>query len=137
MTRLRIFASALSLATLLLGQSVQAESAQLPVTATFTEYWATWYSRWGDSVHVTTPLVGPDGDAHVYQPSPQDVRTLGQSHLLVSNGLGFEGWLDRLAQSSGFKGTTVVASHGITLDVRGEHEDGHDPPRRLGSPCSE
>ena len=126
MTRLRIFASALSLAALLLGQPVQAESTPLPVTATFSILGDLVQQVGGDKVHVTT-LVGPDGDAHVYQPSPQDVRTLAQSHLLVSNGLGFEGWLDRLAQSSGFKGTTVVASHGITpLHRSEEHEDGHD-----------
>lgn len=126
MSRLRLLASALSLASLLLGQPVQAESTPLPVTATFSILGDLVQQVGGDKVHVTT-LVGPDGDAHVYQPSPQDVRTLGQSHLLVSNGLGFEGWLDRLAQSSGFKGTTVVASHGITpLHRSEEHEDGHD-----------
>lgn len=42
----------------------------------------------GDQVSVST-LVGPNGDAHVYQPTPQDIRTLANSKLLVSNGLSF------------------------------------------------
>jgi len=56
----------------------------------------------GDRVNVST-LVGPDGDVHVYAPSPSDARTIAQSKLLVINGLGLEGWLPRLLQASGSK----------------------------------
>ena len=57
----------------------------------------------GDRVEVTT-LVGPDGDAHVFEPTPADARTLAAANILFVNGLGFEGWMDRLEKSSGFKG---------------------------------
>ena len=57
----------------------------------------------GDRVEVTT-LVGPDGDAHVYEPTPADARNLAASKIFFVNGLGFEGWMDRLEKSSGFKG---------------------------------
>ena len=63
----------------------------------------------GDRVEVTT-LVGPDGDAHVYEPTPADAKNLAASNILFVNGLGFEGWMDRLEKSSGFKGPVVVAS---------------------------
>ena len=67
----------------------------------------------GDRVEVTT-LVGPDGDTHVYEPTPADARNLAASNILFVNGLGFEGWMDRLEKSSGFKGPVVVASKGVT-----------------------
>ena len=67
----------------------------------------------GDRVEVTT-LVGPDGDAHVYEPTPADAKNLAASNILFVNGLGFEGWMDRLEKSSGFKGPVVVASKGVT-----------------------
>jgi zinc/manganese transport system substrate-binding protein len=66
----------------------------------------------GDRVDVTA-LVGPDGDAHTYEPTPADARTLADAKILFTNGLGFEGWMDRLEKSSGFKGKVVVASTGV------------------------
>jgi zinc/manganese transport system substrate-binding protein len=69
----------------------------------------------GEAVEVTT-LVGPDSDAHTYQPKPTDARTLAAAKVLVSNGLGFEGWIDRLADASGFKGTRIVASAGAPAE---------------------
>jgi zinc/manganese transport system substrate-binding protein len=59
-------------------------------------------------------LVGPDGDAHVYEPRPHDLRTLLAAGLLVRNGLGLEGWMDRLTQAAGFKGKIVVAASKVT-----------------------
>lgn len=69
----------------------------------------------GDAIEVTT-LVGPDSDAHTYQPKPADARALAGARVLVSNGLGFEGWIDRLAEAAGFKGRRVVASAGAPAD---------------------
>jgi zinc/manganese transport system substrate-binding protein len=63
----------------------------------------------GDRIAVTT-LVGPDTDAHTYQPRPNDLRVLAGAQVLVSNGLGFEGWIDRLADAASFKGTRIVVS---------------------------
>jgi zinc/manganese transport system substrate-binding protein len=68
----------------------------------------------GDRVQVTT-LVGPNGDPHVYQPTPQDGRSLASAKLLIINGLGFEGWIDRLVQVSNYRGARVVASTGVAL----------------------
>jgi zinc/manganese transport system substrate-binding protein len=66
----------------------------------------------GDRVSVTT-LVGPDGDVHVYTPAPADARKIADAKLLVVNGLGLEGWLPRLVQSSGSKALIVTATDGI------------------------
>ena len=70
-------------------------------------------------------LVGPDADAHVYEPTPQDVKTVADADIVIINGLGFEGWFDRLLQSSGFKGQVVIASNGISPVMTGTTEDPH------------
>jgi zinc/manganese transport system substrate-binding protein len=60
-----------------------------------------------------TALVGPDADAHVYEPRPADGQRLAQADLVLVNGLGFEGWVDRMVKVSGYRGPVVVASAGI------------------------
>src|SRR5689334_5094380 len=63
----------------------------------------------GDQVQVTT-LVGPNGDAHVFEPSPADAQNLAKADLVIVNGLGLEPWMDRLIRSTGYKGPVSVAS---------------------------
>ena len=79
----------------------------------------------GEHVSLTT-LVGPNADAHVYEPTPADARALARADVVVVNGLGFEGWIDRLVAVSGYKGTIVVASEGTAaLTVEGDRPDPH------------
>ena len=66
----------------------------------------------GDAVEVTA-LVGPDADAHVFEPSPADVQRVAQADLVVVNGLGFEGWIDRLVRASGQRRPVAVATRGL------------------------
>ncbi|WP_425069039.1 metal ABC transporter solute-binding protein, Zn/Mn family [Reyranella sp.] len=89
----------------------------------------------GDKAAVSL-VVGPDIDAHAYQPRPGDARALADAQVLVSNGLGFEGWIDRLAKAAPFKGKAIVASTGVaTLPAAPSaghsqghsHEHGPDP----------
>lgn len=85
----------------------------------------------GDRVAVTT-LVGPDGDAHVYQPTPADARAVAAAGIVIVNGLHFEGWLDRLTEAAGTTAPVLVATDGITPrefpEGEGEEEEhaGHD-----------
>jgi len=72
-----------------------------------------------------TALVGPNGDAHVYAPTPADAKKVANARLLVVNGFGFEGWMPRLLQASGSKAPIAVATTGITPRQRGGHEDPH------------
>lgn len=67
----------------------------------------------GQAVQVSA-LVGPDGDVHTYQPRPGDLRALMQAKVLVTNGLGLEGWLNRMTGAVAFKGTIVVAAEHVT-----------------------
>lgn len=66
----------------------------------------------GDAVELHV-LVGPDGDAHTYEPPPADLITLSNTSLLFENGLGFEPWLDKLYTSSGSKAERVVVTAAI------------------------
>src|SRR3954454_8658228 len=78
----------------------------------------------GERVNLTT-LVGPNSDVHVYTPAPADAKRIADAKLVVVNGLGLEGWLERLVQSSGSKAPIVVASNGIAPRRLGSHADPH------------
>jgi zinc/manganese transport system substrate-binding protein len=78
----------------------------------------------GDRVEVTT-LVGPDGDVHVYTPTPSDVRRIADAKLLVINGFGLEGWLPRLLQAAGNRASIVTATQGIAPLRLGSDADPH------------
>lgn len=85
----------------------------------------------GERVALTT-LVGPDGDAHVYSPTPADAKAMAAARLVIVNGLKFEGWLTRLVRSSGTKATLATATEGITPlkledDGHGHGHGGEDP----------
>lgn len=62
-----------------------------------------------------SPIVGPNSDAHVFNPKPSDLRQFGQADIVFFNGLGFEGWLTRMVQASAYKGQVVEVSKGIEV----------------------
>jgi zinc/manganese transport system substrate-binding protein len=79
----------------------------------------------GPHVEVTS-LVGPNADAHVFDPTPADAKRLASAKLVVINGLGFEGWMDRLIKSSGYRGSVIVASRGVkTIQEASAHGHQH------------
>lgn len=77
----------------------------------------------GDHVQVVT-LVGPDGDAHTFEPTPADSVALTKAALIFENGLGLEPWLDDLYSASGATAPRVVVSGGVEL--LSLHEAEHD-----------
>ena len=118
--------SAVALFTLVAASPIVAQAAKpTPVVATFSILGDMVERIGGNHVAVTT-LVGPDGDAHVYQPTTADARAVSQAQVLFENGLEFEGWLDRLIKASNFGGTRVVATNGIEPMPFGESEEHHD-----------
>jgi zinc/manganese transport system substrate-binding protein len=78
----------------------------------------------GDLVNVTS-LVGPNGDVHVYTPPPADAKKIADARLVIINGLGLEGWLPRLLQSSGSKAPIITATKGIAPLKLGSDADPH------------
>lgn len=102
-------------------------SAQAPIkaVATFSILGDLLAEVAGDKVELSV-VVGPDIDAHAYQPRPTDARALADAKVLVSNGLGFEGWIDRLAKAAPFKGKAIVATAGVaTLKPGADHGHSH------------
>jgi ABC-type Zn uptake system ZnuABC Zn-binding protein ZnuA len=79
----------------------------------------------GADVDVVT-LVGPDGDAHTFEPTPADGVALADADVLFENGAGFETWLDKLYASSGSKARRVTVTEGLKLR---EEEDDQDHAR--------
>jgi zinc/manganese transport system substrate-binding protein len=101
--------------------TTQALAKPLEAVASFTVIADMVHSVGGDRVHVTS-LIGPNGDPHVYEPSPADAQALKGADLVFVSGLHLEGWLDRLITASGYKGQPVVLSDGI--QTRSMEEDG-------------
>ncbi|MDT0354507.1 metal ABC transporter substrate-binding protein [Herbaspirillum huttiense F1] len=114
------------LAALAVAASLPAAAAErIPVLASFSILGDVVANVGGDRIAVST-LVGPDEDAHVFQPAPDDIKAVSRAKLIVVNGLGFEGWMERLAQSANYRGPIVVASAGIKPRERvGDDEDDH------------
>jgi zinc/manganese transport system substrate-binding protein len=110
------------------AQTPVSTSAKPRVVATFSILGNLVAEIAGDRVDLAI-LVGPDTDAHTYQPKPTDARTVAEAQALVSNGLGFEGWMDRLAKAAPFTGRAIVATRGVpTLEAAadGGHRHAHD-----------
>jgi zinc/manganese transport system substrate-binding protein len=122
----------LAAALLLAALPVSAQpSSRLKVVATFSILEDLVKNVGGEQVELSA-VVGPDIDAHTYQPRPNDARALATAQALVSNGLGFEGWIDRLAKAAPFKGRAIVASKGAaTIEAvptpGHSHAHGTDP----------
>jgi zinc/manganese transport system substrate-binding protein len=108
----------------LAAQAEKAKAEKLRVVASFSILADMAHRVAGENASVTA-LVGPGGDTHVYEPSAADARAVAGADIVIVNGLGFEGWMDRLIQSSGFKGRIVVASDGIDPLMTGGVPDPH------------
>lgn len=93
--------------------AARAQSAPpLDVIASFTILGDLARAVGGAQIRVTS-LVAANQDSHTYQPRPSDARAVGAAQVMVVNGFGFEGWVERLASSAGFKGVPVVATTGV------------------------
>ena len=109
---LKALAAASALITVSLLASPASAAEKLKAVATFSILGDMVHRVGGDLVEVTT-IVGPNSDTHVYEPKPADAKSLAAAQIFFANGLGFEGWMDRLVEATGFKGETVIASEGV------------------------
>jgi zinc/manganese transport system substrate-binding protein len=123
MNRRLLLCAATLLAPLLIGSAPANAADKIKVAASFSVLADMVRQVGGERVEVTS-FVGPNGDAHVYEPTPGDTRTLAAAPILVVNGLGLEGWMSRLEKSSGFKGTVVTATTGVKTRQMEEEEHG-------------
>jgi zinc/manganese transport system substrate-binding protein len=129
---LKLFLAGFSTATLFAGAAHAAD--KIPVTASFSILGDLVHVVGGDRVAVTT-LVGPDEDAHVFEPRPADAKAIVKARLLVINGLGFEHWAQKLVKSADYKGETVVASKGVKgRTMQGDHGAAEADPHAWQNP---
>ena len=122
--------AALAMLSLWLGlagpMEATAEGAPVRAVASFSILGDLVRQIGGANVTVAT-LVGPDSDAHGFSPSPADARKLAEADIVLVNGLGLEGWLDRLIRASGTRAPVVVVSAGVKpIPAEGEHAPGAD-----------
>ncbi|PTM40772.1 metal ABC transporter substrate-binding protein [Bosea sp. 124] len=126
----RAFVRAVAAGLLLTAMPLAARAQdKLPVVASFSILGDFVREVGGDRVSVTT-LVGANGDAHVYSPTPADAKAMAAAKLIVVNGLKFEGWMTRLIKSSGARASIATATAGISPlkgdDDHGKAGHGHD-----------
>lgn len=115
----------LTLLCCLLPTLAMADSRQpLPVVTSFSILGDITEQIGGHLISQTT-LVGPDEDAHVYQPTPSDVAAISRARVVIINGLHFEGWMTRLLSESNSSPTVIVASKGIVARQQEGETDPH------------
>lgn len=92
----------------------QVGANKLPVVATFSVIADMTRTIGGDLVSITT-LVGPGGDAHTFEPTPEDGKALAGAKVIFENGVEFEAFLNDLYSASASQATRVVVSNGVAL----------------------
>lgn len=68
----------------------------------------------GDKVR-SISIIGPESDAHSFEPRPSDAKTLQNADLLIINGVNFEAWLPKLSKAAGYQGPVAEVIHGVPL----------------------
>ncbi len=134
MSHSKLFTATVVLLCLTAASAYANSTKPIPVVASFSILGDMVKRIGGAHISITT-LVGPNGDTHVYQPTPADARAVRKAKLLFVNGLKFEGWIERLVEASGFEGIRVVATEGIKPipyeDTHNEHhKDEHGKKER-------
>jgi zinc/manganese transport system substrate-binding protein len=102
--------------------------AKLAVVATINAWGSIAAQLGGDRVQETSIITNPDTDPHDYEPSANDARTVAGSKVVIENGIGYDGWADKLvaANPNGDRGVVKVG------DVVGVPEGGN--PHQWYSP---
>lgn len=135
MSRMLKLAAAVSAMTLFPAMLATASAENLKVVASFSIIADLAKNVGGDRVDITT-LVGPNGDAHVYEPKPADAAAVAAADVVLVNGLQLEGFLQRLVEASGTKAPIVELSKGgEVLKIADEphpHEEDDDDDHAAG-----
>ena len=106
--------------------SEQVANSRIRVIATYSIL-SDWVQHvGGDDIQIDT-LVGPGGDAHTYEPVPQDSVALANAQLVFENGLGFELWLDQLFEGSQTKARRIVVTAGFPPRTVSDSEGKTEP----------
>src|SRR5438067_3989049 len=77
----------------------------------------------GDRLGGVRSVVPAGVDVEDYEPRPEDLQAVGQSDLLVMNGLALDRWVPRLVQAANPNVPTLVLSDGLPVLGVGASED--------------
>jgi len=124
--------------------AARAQGAAIPVVASFTILADLAREVAGPRAEIRA-IAGPEADAHAFQPRPSDAASLRGASLLLRNGLGFDGWFDRLARAAAPGARLVTATAGLEPRTMEGHDHGHNHgagterrqsgrPRRVADP---
>lgn len=69
----------------------------------------------GNHGRVTTLIKSASVDPHDFEPTPQDATAVSQATVALSNGLGYDGWMDKLVKS---RGSQAIRQIRVGEDVR-------------------
>ncbi len=111
-------------ASLLVSCSSAPDDDRLRVVATIAPVGALAHAVAGDAVRLDV-LVKAGVDPHEYQLKTADARTLSDANIILRNGLGADGFLDKALGNS--KGTVVTITDGLALRDSSEEGEGKDP----------
>lgn len=123
--RLAASMSVITLSAAFGSSTLPASAEPLKVVASFSIIGDFARNIGGDRIALTT-LVGPNGDAHVYEPRPADAVAMSDADVILVNGLHFEGFLQRLVEASQTKATLVELAKGAETLATAEDEHGAD-----------
>ncbi|MHB8510640.1 MAG: metal ABC transporter solute-binding protein, Zn/Mn family [Actinomycetota bacterium] len=84
----------------------------------------------GDKVHVTSIISNPNADPHSYEPSAADARSVATAGVVIENGIGYDGWAQKLIDSNPAVNRDVLD----VGDIVGVKEGGN--PHQWYSPTS-
>ena len=117
--------SAVATASILLAFASNAAAEKLNVVASFSILGDIAANVGGNRIELTT-LVGPDADAHAYEPKPDDAVAMSKAKVVLINGLGFEGFMERLAKTSATSAAIVEVAKGVETIKPGEGDHHHE-----------
>jgi zinc/manganese transport system substrate-binding protein len=101
-----------------------APAAKIKITAAENFYGEAVKAVGGDRVEVTSVLTNPSVDPHDYEPTPEVARTVSDSKIIVFNGVGYDGWMEKLVNADpASKSKSVIK---VADDLMGK-KDGDNP----------
>jgi zinc/manganese transport system substrate-binding protein len=125
-SRLALLVSAALIATSALtacGSVASADDGVIQVVAG-ENFWGDVVQQVGGShVKVTSVISNPDDDPHEYESSSRNAIAVATSQLVIENGLGYDGFIGKLVESSGAHPKVIDVAD--VLGVSGEDPNPH------------
>lgn len=107
------------------GAAAAQSDEKLKVVASFSVLQDIVNNVGGEAIDLTT-IVPAGGDAHTFDPAPEQVASVSEADLIFAIGLGFEPWLADMIEASGSSAREVVVTDGLDLIEGGEEAHAHE-----------